>query len=112
MVGKVHGPIQWIDIPDAIVLPFDLTAFLGKDMSAGKTLVDLGKQISLGGMVRLGDQVDHTLVLDVMFLAIAFAKDRSGGTSQAFDFCQSGRCHFTFQMRRPSAERAKSTASM
>jgi hypothetical protein len=85
-MGIIHGPIQRIDIPDMLVISLDDAAFLGKDVMVGIFSLDLTEEEGFGLVIHFGDEVDHALIVHLMFLAVTSAKDRARLTRKAFEF--------------------------
>src|SRR3972149_6200778 len=111
-MSLIYCPIQRINIPKTFTLSAAFAAFFGKDMSAGKMGLDLADQKCFRGVVCFGDKINYPFVLNRMFLVVSVTQD---GARLAREALQIKKCRYhicPFQMRRPRAVRANSTASL
>ena len=95
MVSIIHGPIERIDVPGMLCASLNNAALFSKDMVIVELPAHLTKQKSFRLVVHFRDQIDDTFVIDLMFLTVSVAQDRSGFARQAFNFRKS-RSHYFF----------------
>src|SRR5574341_1658188 len=71
----IHGPIQWINVPNMFVVALNNAGLFGKDMMTGKTLLNFAKQKRFRLVIYLGDKVYHAFVSYLMLFIVAGAQN-------------------------------------
>jgi hypothetical protein len=80
-VSIVERAIQRIDVPDLLLRARQLTAFLGDDAVAGKTLPDLSYQVIFGAVIGFRNEVNLAFLLYLQILPRTLAQDSPGSAS-------------------------------
>ncbi len=84
-MGIVNRPIQRVHVPLVSLAAGHQADFLGNDPVSGKEPLDLAEQECLRLAVHFGDEVNHILIVHLVFVLVSEAQKFTGLASQPFE---------------------------